>query len=345
MSANAVILVALTIWVLRPESTGSDIAFEDVMAQAAPSGEAPAEPTPPTKEEILAIDGVRFGLSAPQVPYSRTELATLSKAAGAAPTVLQFFLKWNQNLRPEAIALAYEAGALPVISWEPWEGPKAGENQPKYALSKIASGKHDAYITQFAETVRDQGYPVGLRFAHEMNGHWYPWSERRSGNEKGDYVKAWRHVHDTFQKVGATNVIWIWSPNILRPVPNVSLKALYPGDKYVDWAAMVGYAVQESTAAAVFEPTIRAIARFTDKPILITETGAQPSSRKTRWITDFFSWLREQENLVGFIWFEFSVEQGGTADWRFSADTRYAKAFRQGMSTVPLAPPPQASER
>ncbi|MEV4532552.1 glycosyl hydrolase [Asanoa sp. NPDC049518] len=342
MTINSVILLGLTAWILLPDSTGSDLPAVDspqsqVGASALPEA---SDAPPPTKEQVMAIPGVRFGLSAPQVPYSSEELNRLSNAAGARPSILQFFVKWTEPLRPEAIGLSYDQNALPLISWEPWAGSSGGESQPKYALDTITAGDHDKYVRAFATTIKDLGYPVALRFAHEMNGKWYPWSESRSGNDRGDYVKAWRHLHDVFGEVGATNVIWVWSPNILRPVPNVSIEKLYPGDKYVDWAGFVGYAVDETTAKAVFQPTITAIRKFTKKPLLITETGAQPGSKKLGFIKDFFEWLPEQNGLVGFVWFEFSEKQGGSADWRYSADTRYAKAFKQGMSKLKLAAPP-----
>ena len=47
-----------------------------------------------------------------------------------------------------------------------------------------------------------------------MNGNWFPWSEGVNGNQAGEYVTAWRHVHDIFTAVGATNVTWVWCPNV-----------------------------------------------------------------------------------------------------------------------------------
>jgi beta-mannanase len=291
----------------------------------------------------LALSDVRFGLSAPQVPYSVTEVNRLATLAGARPTILQHFTKWNEDFRPDAARASYQQGALPIVSWEPWEGNSAGANQPKYSLASIASGKHDMYITKFATAVRDQKYPVAIRLAHEMNGNWYPWSERRSGNKQGDYVKAWRHVYEVFEKADATNVIWIWSPNILRPVPKVSLNDLYPGDEYVDWIGVVGYAVGERTASEVFQPTLTALRKFSKKPVIITETGVEPGAGKVSWITDFFTWLASNKDVIGFVWFEYSKQEGGTADWRFSATTQSVKAFSEGLAGVTLAPAPIAS--
>src|SRR5206468_3672998 len=98
--------------------------------------------------------------------------------------------------------------------------------------SAIASGAWDAYITRWAQAARTWGKPMRLRFAHEMNGNWYPWAEGVNGNVAGDYVKAWKHVRAIFWSVGATNVTWVWSPNIVYP-GSTPLAGLYPGDTYV----------------------------------------------------------------------------------------------------------------
>ncbi|SBT43658.1 Glycosyl hydrolase family 26 [Micromonospora narathiwatensis] len=342
MAANGVILALIAGWLLRPGEADPTVA-----GTKPPSGVAGATPSPtevpiPTKAEIMGIKGQRFGLSAPDVPWSAAKTERLSTAAGANPSMMMVFVKWTEEFRVEPIELCYERGALPVLSWEPWAGNDSGTSQPKYALSKIIDGSYDEYVTRFATAVRDARWPVAIRFAHEMNGSWYPWSESRSGNKKGQYVRAWRHVHDIFQKVGTTNVIWIWSPNILRPVPKVSIAALYPGDDYVDWAGMVGYAVKESTAAPVFEPTIKAIRKVTQKPIVITETGVQPGPRKVGWITNFFAWLPKHPDVIGFIWFEYSKEQGGSADWRYTATPAATTAFKAGLKSLKPAPGPAA---
>ena len=50
----------------------------------------------------------------------------------------------------------------------------------------------------------------------------------------------WRHVHDVFTAQGATNVTWVWCPNIQGP-KSTSLAEMYPGDSYVDWTCVDGY--------------------------------------------------------------------------------------------------------
>ena len=76
----------------------------------------------------------------------------------------------------------------------------------------MIAGRYDEYIREFAEEARAWGHPFFLRFNWEMNGDWFPWSEGVNGNPSGEYVAAWRHVHDIFAAVGATNVTWVWCP-------------------------------------------------------------------------------------------------------------------------------------
>lgn len=356
IAGNATVLIALTLWLVSTVFVGSPTsssrsapgpglgpntaqAVAVGSSKAGSASAAPAPPPVPAKDAFLKPPAPYFGLTTPQAPWSRSELNAVSAQAGAHPTLIEFFVTWTQEFRPDAVSMCYSQHALPLLSWEPWAGLKYGNSQPAFALRRIISGAYDAYITRFAQGIRDQRWPVVLRFAHEMNGNWYPWSESQSGNRPGEYVKAWRHVHDIFTRVRATNVIWVWSPNIIRPVPQVNLSALYPGDAYVDWVGMVGYDASEPTAGEVFDPTIARIRMFTHKPLLITETGAGPSAWKAAWTTSLFSWLRQHRDVVGFTWFELSQSQGGNKDWRFSADPKTQQAFHSGIVESNLAPP------
>ncbi|EFG07515.1 Beta-mannanase [Streptomyces clavuligerus] len=297
----------------------------------------------PGRADLLKPEGRHFGVSTYEAPWSKEEITRVSDAAGTRPTMVEYFVNWTKEFDPQAIDASYRQGMLPVLSWEPWAGKELGIDQPDYRLSTILAGKHDAYIERFARDVAAHDWPLAIRFAHEMNGEWYPWSEQYNGNRLGEYQQVWRHVHTIFQRAGADNVIWLWSPNILRPVPDISLKQLYPGKEYVDWVGVVGYAVKEKKAAAVFEPTLKELRSFTDQPLFITETGAQPSAHKHRWTTDFFRWLNASPDIAGFIWFERDKAEGGHSDWRFTADPLTTEAFREGIGTVDLVSSPTRS--
>ncbi|HSX39034.1 MAG TPA: glycosyl hydrolase, partial [Candidatus Saccharimonadales bacterium] len=135
-------------------------------------------------------------------------------------------------------------GAIPLIDWSSADlRANPYETQSEYTLAKITSGTYDTYIHQWATDAKAWGKPFFLRFDWEMNGNWYPWSELKNTNTSGQYVAMWRHVHDIFTSVGATNVSWVWCPNISSTDTSVSIPIgnLYPGDAYVDWTCLDGY--------------------------------------------------------------------------------------------------------
>jgi beta-mannanase len=228
---------------------------------------------------------------------------------------------------------------LPIVAWEPWDHSATGEArsrgaQPEYRLSRIAGGDFDDYIRSWADGIKALGYPVGIRFAHEMNGFWYPWCEQSNGNRPGDYVKAYRHVHDLFRAAGAENVIWLWSPNVTYPGAE-PLEGLYPGDDYVDWIGLSGYYGTEGVESyrsfnAIFTRTFDELRTFTDRPIVITETGATDSDgAKARYVREMFAQLPDHPDVIGVIWFELRND----VDWRVATAPAAAKAFGQGAGS------------
>ena len=116
---------------------------------------------------------------------------------------------------------------------------------------------------------------MALSFGHEMNGNWYPWGTSQA--TPAEFVAAWRHIHDLFAAAGATNVIWVWNPNIVNPMPNVELAPFWPGSAYVDWVGITGYfaTTGPDTFAGVYGPTITEVRQFTSKPIIIAETAVE----------------------------------------------------------------------
>ncbi|MFC1417112.1 glycoside hydrolase family 26 protein [Streptacidiphilus cavernicola] len=286
------------------------------------------------RRRLIHPDGDYFGVSTWKAP-SESETDLVAGPAGATPTIQEFFVGWDESFNPQSVRNSYHLGALPLLTWEP-EGPSKASNQPAYSLSRIAGGAFDGYIKAFAAAVKAEGQPVVIRFAHEMNGSWYPWSEGNSGNRPGDYVKAWRHVHDLFARAGATNVIWLWSPNIVRGSETTGFASLYPGADYVDWVGLDAYALGEKTAGAVLDHSLALLHAITDKPVLISETAAEPGPEKAPWTADLFRWLKLHQDVIGFVWFEHTPTDGGKYDYRFTADPATERAFRKGLASLHL---------
>jgi hypothetical protein len=290
---------------------------------------------------VFPSSGKKFvGVMTNGGPHDFTQLDRFTRAVGYQPSVYEFAQGWAvDQFDRSAIGNVAAHGMLPLISWEPWDYRRQSKIaslsgiQPAYSLSHIIDGDYDSYIRSWAEGVKSLPYTIAVRFAHEMNGNWYPWGVYTNGNRVGEYVQAWRHVHDIFTQIGAKNVIWVWSPNIIYG-DTTNLAELYPGNSYVDWIGLSGYygtpgMMVYRSFNATFDPTIAQLRRFTNKPIVITETGAtNVNGLMARWVTQMFQQLPEHADIIGVIWFE-----GVTViDWQVADNPAAAAAFRAGFS-------------
>jgi hypothetical protein len=307
--------------------------------------------TAPSREEVLNPDTTYFGVFAPEAPFHFAEVDGMAADIEHMPDSVTWFAGWDQDFRPEAADNAWKRGMFPIVSWEsrPQVTPMGPESDnavnSEYQLADIVAGTYDEYIRSYAEDVAAYRLPVGLRFDHEMNGIWYPWAEQVNGNRPGEFVAAWRHVHDIFDEEGATNAIWIWAPNVVEFPQAQPLPELYPGDEYVDFAGLTGYYRKPVPGkAATFQNTygrsldaVRAAAP--GKKILLTEVGAtETGGNKVAWVTSFFEQLPNHPDVVGFTWFQRQVtaipigeSQPVTNDWRITSSPEATLAFRTGI--------------
>jgi hypothetical protein len=104
--------------------------------------------------------------------------------SGAAPVPMRVVIPY--------LLLAL-ASATPALL-----GINAGKAHGYYTLAAIIDGRHDDCIRACARRLRAYGSRVLLLFAQEMNGNWYPWSETVNTNRRGEFGRAWRHIHHIF---------------------------------------------------------------------------------------------------------------------------------------------------
>jgi hypothetical protein len=274
-----------------------------------------AHVTPYDVTPLLKPKSKYLGVALDGVPTSLKALGAYSKRIGKHPNALEYYAAFGDGFDTSGVRRIYQAGALPFMAWEPF----------KPSLKAIAAGESDAYVKKMAKDIVGLNLPIAISFGHEMNGDWYAWGRTKA--TPADYVAAWRHIHDIFQDAGATNVIWVWTPNVINPMPNVDLKQYYPGDAYVDWAGMIGY--YTLTGADTFEglygPTMREIRTFTKKPIFIAETAAQEGQRRRADVNDLFDGVASHDDVIGFIWFNIPKR----ADWRIEISPLALAEYRR----------------
>jgi len=222
-----------------------------------------------------------------------------------------FYAPWFDKVRAH--------GSIPLIDWAS-RRLEGGVSQPDLQLSTIYNGVHDDYIRQWALDAKAWGHPFFLRFDWEMNGDWqFPWSEQLNGNQPGDYIKAWRHVHDIFSQVGATNATWVWCPNISSGTTR-PMSSLYPGDDYVDWTCLDGYNKESqwldpysvftgSETDWLYDSYTEILKVAPTKPIMVGETASiearDGGAKKAAWIADFLTshLPKDFPKIKAIVWF------------------------------------------
>ncbi|MEO8570419.1 MAG: hypothetical protein ABI553_01850 [Chloroflexota bacterium] len=144
-------------------------------------------------------------------------------------------------------------GGIGLITLEPQDGLAAVTDEAATDLARLLDGYW-----------RTQGVLTFVRFAHEMNGSWYPWSQ-----QPADYIAAFRRVAAAVH-AGAPASAMIWAPNQGSGYPFLGgafaarlgspaiaeldttgdgrltaaddpYKPFYPGDDAVDWVGMSLY--------------------------------------------------------------------------------------------------------
>ncbi len=274
---------------------------------------------------------------------SGAALDAFAARAGVMPKIAMYYQDWNEGwstalLNPRFVGPIVARGAIPMITWEPDLDTGEPTGQPSYSPARIAAGAYDSYVRRAAREAAAYGQPFLLRFAHEMNGGWYQWGAI-PGNTPADYIAMWRHVVSIFREEGATNVRWVWSPNVYGLGGTEPFQPYYPGDEWVDFVSLDGYnwsGMRPSgwrSFAEVFGPSYKAMTELTGKPMMISETASPESGGdKAAWIREILSVLPTQMPRVrALVWFDRIKE----TDWRIDSSPASDLAFRE-LAAAPL---------
>jgi mannan endo-1,4-beta-mannosidase len=227
-----------------------------------------------------------------------------------------------------------------MVSWEPWDTVPAALGttlqqlpQPGYRNSDIAAGSQDAYIRSFARSLATFPGTVWLRYAHEMNGFWYPWCHGPIS-----YRRAWRHVV-TLVRAEAPNVRFVWSANLNLYQSFAGWKHLtrtyWPGARWVDavGSTMINFGGRKQYAVSRFAPRLRNLRRMYRKPVLLTETNTEYRGR-VAWLRGLRRMLRGMPWIRAIAWSQLpsrgaaQMPRAGRLDWDVQRDPASAAVIR-----------------
>jgi cellulose synthase (UDP-forming) len=240
------------------------------------------------------------------------------------------FVSWaalDPEWLAEQLASIEQRNRIPLITVEPW-ADATQEATTGTLFDDILAGEYDPILETFAETVRDSGTHVFVRWGHEMENliGRYPWITR----DHALFIKVYRHVVDELRS-RADNIVFVWSPAGNRECP-----AYWPGDEYVD---VVGLSIlcfpdwerrqygRTRSFEEMFSEKYDRVSRF-GHPVMIAEFGVAGSNgHQLAWLREAFAGLSDYPLLKSIV-FYFSRDIDGawgqdlaTPDWRFRLTT------------------------
>jgi len=203
-----------------------------------------------------------------------------------------WFMQWATNggttpheLPGNQVQILLNNGYRPIITWEPLFGGYSRLDPVQPRLQNIINGNYDWYIDQFANKIKTYNDTVIIRFMHEFEGDWYPWSLVHNSQDPNRYITAFRKVVDRFRALGATKVKWMWCVNSdYAPYRSYNwIVPAYPGDNYVDIVATdiynnhwpVNLPWWRSFRWQTTESYYYLTKYFPNKPLLICEVGCR----------------------------------------------------------------------
>lgn len=299
-------------------------------------------------------DIVLLGAYDSATPATLAGVVELERSIGTTLPLVQIYNAWGDKPEqrfPVQLATAiWDMGSVPVITWEPWLTDFENARHPhlplrnareRHGMSAVAQGDYDFYIDSWAADAARLGKPLFLRFAHEMNDPYrYPWGPQN--NSKEEHIAAWRHVRDRFERAGAHNVIWTWSPHVAYPY----WETYYPGSAYVDWVATgvlnFGDVGQQWSKwwsfDEIFGKKYQLLASF-DKPIMIAEFASLAvGGDRIAWYRDALTGLPQKYPAVRAILFFHATNDRTVTyqalDWTIAGDDALIGAIRAAIQPL-----------
>lgn len=190
----------------------------------------------------------------------------------------------------------HTAGWRPMVSANPYFFNRC-ESRGKNLYKAIADGHCDDFLKEVGKNLARFPHPVFFRFAWEMNLPTTEWGPAKAGSTATDFVGAWRHMRDILYAEGATNMLWVFSPNTSN-TQSIPYAQLYPGDTYVDWVGLDGYnwGTTQSWSSwqsfdQVFSQSYKELSAVAPtKPMMLAEVNStHEGGDKAAWYTDMFT--------------------------------------------------------
>jgi hypothetical protein len=247
------------------------------------------------------------------------------------PAAAMWFTRFGSAFPESQIRFLATQGMAAQVTWEPW-----GPHDDAISLADINAGKWDAYIDSWGEAAARLNLPFMLRFGHEFNGDWYPWSLAQNNRQASAYVDAFRRVVTRLRAAGANRVqhVWCFNHDSKPAAAWNDPRTAYPGDDVVDWIGIDGYNFGTSQSWSrwtafrdIFAASVELANKLSPrKPIVLAEMGcSETGGNKAEWITQMAADFARMPSVRAFTWFDIVKE----TSWALtSSDAAWLAAIR-----------------
>lgn len=212
----------------------------------------------------------------------------------------------------------WDSGKLPFIHLMFHPG-----RQPNASIQNIADGMFNDLIDEWlAKLVAycDTGRKAVVVYLPEMNGNWCVYAT--DDYSTTDFKRAWDYLVTTAKAMGldSSKVLFCWAPN---DTGWEDLEAWYPGDTVdivgasaYNWGSIFPGEPWESFTQLA-DRFVREVRPFTDRRIVITQTGAGLNDPRTpAWLDDAVFYTKNYTNIEAFIYFDIDMfALGAGTDW------------------------------
>jgi hypothetical protein len=245
------------------------------------------------------------------------------------------------------------SGKIMHITIDARDYAKPAEKAPRW--SEFSSGAYDSELVSQARGIASIKKPVFVTFDHEPDA---PRKSRRGS--PADYVAAWRHVHDLFQREHVTNAVWVWVATGWIPSADTALR-MWPGNDDVDW---ISWEVYDNAGCKSGHPDAalsRGFPKLADKfltylkahgrpagidikkPMMISEAGSAVTPNKSgpsTWYRSIPTFLKNHPQIKAIgLWdhkgrektcrFSFSSDRGRSKDVSTAGQSKWVNPLTQ----------------
>ncbi|MFD7685334.1 glycoside hydrolase family 26 protein [Streptomyces sp. NPDC059781] len=350
----AALLTGLGFWAGRPDDM--DPSGQGLPGNAA-SGEPPTGACAPT-DTLVPPCGAWWGAYVPYAANGSLKDAVLGfeERIGRRLDLVYNYHDMSgteldgQLLTPDEQELGRDR--LLMLAWEStvWTEPHH-ENWTETQLGwkNIASGKYDEEIIDpQIRRLKAYGKRVFFSFDQETDAR-----IKEGAGTPAEFVAAYRHLHDRFRELGADNVVWVWTVSGYLGSAK-EMKALYPGDEYVDWIAMDQYNYYGCHDTTDWKDFLRSQrpsyewlrANVTDdKPVMLAEFATAPDAddpgRQRDWYTGIPGAVKKLPEVKALVHWNRPTSEKPECDLTVNAGPGlegYREAGRNGYFQQPVPP-------